>query len=91
MLTLLTVAALVAPALPPRPWAGQSPRLLIIEHTYDGPRESGGDLLALRYLGPLVVIEWGDLGADGLFRSGFDPAPEQPTPYLPNRHEDSPP
>lgn len=55
--------------------AGDLPDVLIVERTYDGPRESAGHLARLQYTGGHLFVEWVDTTADGIFRDGFEDAP----------------
>lgn len=57
----------VAAAFPP-------PDVLIIEHAYDGPRESAGHVVRWQYTGGHMLLEWADTGTDGIFRNGFEGA-----------------
>lgn len=50
-----------------------TPDLLLIQHTYDGQTEQAGTLVAWRYTGGHMLVEWVDTTTDGVFRNGFDP------------------
>lgn len=64
---LLLLAAAIA--------AADLPDVLIVERTYDGPRESAGHLARMQYTGGHLFVEWVDTTADGIFHDGFEAAP----------------
>lgn len=64
--------ALLALAVLPLLASAARPQVLVIERRYDGNTELAGDVYAWRYSGGLMVLEFGDSGADGIFRNGFD-------------------
>ena len=65
----LAVQALAASA-PEAP--ADRAQVLVVWQGYDGPVETAGDVLAWRYAGSLMRIEYGDRNADGIRRNGFE-------------------
>lgn len=49
-----------------------TPTGLVIHRTYDGAVEIAGDVPFISYSNGRLLVEITDLGADGIFRNGFE-------------------